>query len=476
MAEFKTDREIIADLEKLKNKSKKKFLTQEEAQKYLDKNGIDMDDDIIDSLFEKLIKNKILVDETDYDDFEDISENDLNDEIEADMALTANSGKLKLDDTDEDFYDDADDEFVDETSLDQVFLASSLENTKTDENSYDAEEIDNELSELEESLFDEDERIRDISQKDIKKERIQAMGKRKIRSKLTETNDIVKWYMRWIGKYGTLLTAEEEKKLAIDIRKYKGTLKGKRARDTLIKRNLRLVINNAKKYKNRGLPFIDLISEGNSGIIKAVEKFDESKGFKFSTYATWWIRQAITRAVADQARTIRVPVHMVETINKIIKIERELQQDKGESPSDEEIAIRYGNEFTAEKVRYIRKINIDPISLDKTVGKEDDSFFSDFIQDNSIISPFDHANEEDLRKHLLILIEEQLTQEEQIIIKKRYGIGEDKNGKPYRIHTFNELSIELNASREKVRQMENKILRRLRSTRKRKILREYLKD
>ncbi len=172
----------------------------------------------------------------------------------------------------------------------------------------------------------------------------------------------------------------------------KGGFRGKRARDKLIKRNLRLVINNAKKYKNRGLSFIDLISEGNSGIIKAVQKYNVNKGFKFSTYATWWIRQAITRAVADQSRTVRVPVHMVETINKITKIERELQQENGVDPTDEEIAQRYGNDFTAEKVRHIRKINIDPISLDKQIGKENDSSFSDFVKDESVVNPVEYAS------------------------------------------------------------------------------------
>ncbi|WP_429980718.1 sigma-70 family RNA polymerase sigma factor, partial [Mycoplasmopsis bovis] len=161
---------------------------------------------------------------------------------------------------------------------------------------------------------------------------------------------------------------------------------------------LRLVINNAKKYKNRGLSFIDLISEGNSGIMKAADKYLYTKGYKFSTYATWWIRQAITRAVADQARTVRVPVHMVETINKVLKIERELQQENGYPPTDEEIAKKYGEpEFTADKVRYIRKINIDPISLDKNIGKEENSSFSDFVKDESIMSPTDFSSQEELK-------------------------------------------------------------------------------
>ncbi|PAK21409.1 RNA polymerase sigma factor [Mycoplasmopsis agassizii] len=492
--QFETDSQIIKELKKIKSSKKTDYLSQDDVMEYLSKNKLDLDDDVVDNIFTQLIDAKIIDDLADFTDLDDVDQNDIEKE------LFSADGKSLLSDTDEipepdlDDLDDIDikkikkleeevendddfddlheeDEIISEESLDDPFHLTKLHQTENEDSEED------ELADLEESLFEDSEGdLSSISQENIKEERIQRIQKKKIKSKLTETNDIVKWYMRWIGKYGTLLSAEEEKQLAINMKKYKGTLRGKRARDTLIKRNLRLVINNAKKYKNRGLPFIDLISEGNSGIIKAVEKFDESRGFKFSTYATWWIRQSITRAVADQARTIRVPVHMVETINKIIKIERELQQEKGEMPTDEEIAVAYGNDFNAEKVRYIRKINIDPISLDKTVGKEDDSFFSDFIQDDSVISPFDHANNEDLKNHLLDLIKEQLTEEEQVVIQKRYGIGNDEFGKPYRVHSFNELSVQLNTSREKVRQMENKILRRLRSTKKRKILREYLKD
>ena len=196
--------------------------------------------------------------------------------------------------------------------------------------------------------FDETQEIdlNEVSDKD-------EISDAEISNKLTETGDIVKWYMRWIGKYGKLLTHQEEIDLAKQMSR--GGRKGKRAREILIRRNLRLVVNNAKKYKNRGLSFIDLISEGNAGLIKATSKYEWEKGYKFSTYATWWVRQAITRAVADQARTIRVPVHMVETINKIIRIQRELHQELGREPSDEEIAKEYGLGFDAEKVRYIRK-------------------------------------------------------------------------------------------------------------------------
>ncbi|WP_236630670.1 sigma-70 family RNA polymerase sigma factor [Mycoplasma sp. ATU-Cv-508] len=245
----------------------------------------------------------------------------------------------------------------------------------------------------------------------------------------------------------------------------------------LIKRNLRLVVNNAKKYKNRGLSFIDLISEGNSGLIKAVSKFEYRKGYKFSTYATWWVRQAITRAVADQARIIRVPVHMVETINKIIKIERDIYQELGRSATDEEIAARAGGDFDAEKVRYIRKINIDPISLDKPIGKEDDSSFSDFVQDESSISPIDYSSREELQKLLFETISHYIHDErEKEIIMLRYGIGYDQNKQKNRPHSFEELGEKFDVTKERIRQIESKVIRRLRQPQNHRKLREFYRN
>ncbi len=291
-------------------------------------------------------------------------------------------------------------------------------------------------------------------------------------NKLTDTGDIVKWYMRWIGKYGKLLTHQEEVELAKKIEK--GGRKGRKARENLIIRNLRLVVNNAKKFKNRGLSFIDLISEGNSGLLKAVSKYEWKKGYKFSTYATWWVRQAITRAVADQARTIRVPVHMVETINKIIRIQRELHQELGREPTDEEIAEKRGEDFTAEKVRYIRKINIDPISLDKTIGKEDDSSFSDFIQDENAINPIDFASQEELSKILIKTIEKSIQDErERKIIKMKYGIGFDENQKRIKSYNPEQLAEIFNVSKERIRQIEAKVIRILRKPQNQKSLKDY---
>ena len=291
-------------------------------------------------------------------------------------------------------------------------------------------------------------------------------------NKLTDTGDIVKWYMRWIGKYGKLLNQTEEIELAKKIEK--GGRQGRKAREILLRRNLRLVVNNAKKYKNRGLPFIDLISEGNSGLIKAVSKYEYKKGYKFSTYATWWVRQAITRAVADQARTIRVPVHMVETINKIIKIQRELSQELGKEPTDEQIAKVAGPDFDADKVRYIRKINIDPISLDKPIGKEDDSSFSDFIKDDNAVNPTDFAAQEELSNVLIDTIDRVIQDErENMIIKKKYGIGIDKKGNRIKAYTAEELAEEYDVSKERIRQIEAKAIRILRKPQNQKALKEY---
>ncbi|WGI37045.1 RNA polymerase sigma factor [Mesomycoplasma lagogenitalium] len=418
------------ELEKKKGK-KNKFLTQEEVYKFINSKKYFVDDDEADDLFSLLLSEKILKPEVDEGDLEDVDEDDFKKEFKS-SSKKSKSKKNVIDDLDDmDFDDDDSDLYLKDYDNDDDLLLE------------DGEEEDNF------NLTDS-----------------------QLRNKLTETNDIIKWYMRWIGKYGKLLTPEEEVKLAKDIKR--GGRKGRKARHTLINRNLRLVINNAKKYKNRGLAFIDLISEGNAGILKAVSKYEFEMGYKFSTYATWWIRQAITRAVADQARIIRVPVHMVETINKLTKIERELQQELGHKPTDELIAERMEDDFTAEKVQYIRKINIDPISLDKPIGKEDDSFFSDFIKDESVISPIDFAASQELASILNEMLQNNLEEDERKMIMKRYGVGEDENGNKYRIHSLDELADERGVTKERIRQIESKILKKLKHTQKKRKLKDYM--
>lgn len=325
-----------------------------------------------------------------------------------------------------------------------------------------------------EDLFDGEIDLDDFELDDDKKNNFEEghkkISKAQSKNHLTTTNDIIKWYMRWIGKYGKLLTTEEE----IDLAK-KAEKGDKRAKDLIIKRNLRLVINNAKKYKNRGLPFIDLISEGNSGLLKAISKFDWKRGYKFSTYATWWVRQAITRAVADQARIIRIPVHMVETINKLIKAERELVQELGEKPSDDMIAEKMGNDFTAEKVRYIRKINIDPISLDKPIGHEDDSIFSDFVEDTSVESPIKYTENEEVKKILNMMLDNHLEDREKEIIKMRFGVGVDSEGNAINALSLDKIAEKFGVSRERIRQIEGKALRRLRHPQRKKKMQDLLR-
>ncbi|MGN0359277.1 MAG: RNA polymerase sigma factor RpoD [Hominisplanchenecus sp.] len=277
------------------------------------------------------------------------------------------------------------------------------------------------------------------------------------------TEDPVRMYLKEIGKI-PLLTAEEE--IALCKRMEEGSAQEQEeAKNKLAEANLRLVVSIAKRFMGRGMALLDLIQEGNLGLIKAVEKFDYQKGFKFSTYATWWIRQAITRAIADQARTIRIPVHMVETINRTIRVSRQLLQEYGREPKPEEIAKVM--DLPVERVREILKISQEPVSLETPVGEEDDSHLGDFIQDNNIPVPAEEAAYTLLREQLEEVMQT-LTEREQKVIRLRYGLGD---GHP---RTLEEVGKEFNVTRERIRQIEAKALRKLRHPSRSRILKDYL--
>ena len=273
------------------------------------------------------------------------------------------------------------------------------------------------------------------------------------------TDDPVRMYLKEIGKV-SLLTQEEEIELAV--RMSQGDEEAKRR---MAEANLRLVVSIAKRYVGRGMLFLDLIQEGNIGLIKAVEKFDYTKGYKFSTYATWWIRQAITRAIADQARTIRIPVHMVETINKVIRVSRQLLQELGHDPSAEEIAAEMN--IPVEKVRDILKIAQEPVSLETPIGEEEDSHLGDFIPDEDASEPSEAASFSLLKEHLMSVLAT-LTPREEKVLRLRFGIEDG------RTRTLEEVGKEFNVTRERIRQIEAKALRKLRHPSRSKKLRDFL--
>ena len=273
-------------------------------------------------------------------------------------------------------------------------------------------------------------------------------------------NDSVKMYLKEIGKYD-LLKAEDEPILA------KKILDGdEEAKQTLINANLRLVVNIAKHYVGRGMLFLDLIQEGNLGLMKAVDKFDYTKGYKFSTYATWWIRQAITRAIADQARTIRIPVHMVETINKMTRIQRQLIQDYGREPTAEEISEAMNGELSAKRIREIQRIAMEPVSLETPIGEEDDSHLGDFIEDKESESPVDFTTRQLLKEELYSILKD-LSDREERVIRLRYGLDDN------RPRTLEEVGREFGVTRERIRQIEAKAIKKLRHPTRSKRLGDY---
>jgi len=290
-------------------------------------------------------------------------------------------------------------------------------------------------------------------------------------------DDPVRMYLREIGRV-TLLSAEEEVRLARRMergrleltkaplsRDYRIVEDGEDAQRRLTEANLRLVVSVAKKYIGRGMSLLDLIQEGNIGLIRAVEKFDYTKGYKFSTYATWWIRQAITRAIADQARTIRIPVHMVETINRLIRISRRLLQDLGREPTSEEIAEQM--EISPEKVREIIKVSQEPVSLETPIGEEEDSHLGDFIEDHTALAPADAASHQLLKEQVEDVLES-LTERERKVLQLRFGLDDGRS------RTLEEVGKEFHVTRERIRQIEAKALRKLRHPSRSRKLKDYL--
>lgn len=319
--------------------------------------------------------------------------------------------------------------------------------------------MDNEKDDFKDFLVEENFDGRDFDEEELSDEELEIT----VDNVDSFADDSVRLYLREIGKI-PLLTAEEETDLA------KRIVDGdKKAKDKMVEANMRLVVSIAKRYGGRGLDFLDLIQEGNTGLLRAVEKFDPDKGFKFSTYATWWIRQAITRAIADQARTIRIPVHMVETINKVLRTTRKLTQELNREPSVEEIAKEMDME--PEKIEYVMRIKQDIASLDASVGRDGDdeeTSLGDFIEDEERVTPEDAAATQLLKEQMAKILST-LSEREQKIIKMRFGVG---GGRP---HTLEEVGAEFSVTRERIRQIEAKALSKLRKNKDTKKLHEYLK-
>ncbi|MGI6714363.1 MAG: RNA polymerase sigma factor RpoD [Bacilli bacterium] len=441
--------EIIPEEEKVTTKKPaQKKKASEEASKRDEDSKISLpDEEEIESL--EMIKKRLekkgknagyLIQE---EIFEACQHLELSDEDLDSLVSYFEEKEIDIIDDDEDDDGGFDSLDVEEQDLDEAQIESELADDVADS-------IDDQLdfdSEDEEDEEDEDEIIRKTFGKI-------APGEVKI-------NDSVKLYLHEIGSHD-LLKPDEEVTLA------KRILAGdEEARHILIESNLRLVVNIAKHYLGRGMSFLDLISEGNLGLMKAVEKFDYTKGFKFSTYATWWIRQAITRAIADQARTIRIPVHMVETINKITRAQRQLVQELGRDPSAEEISEKLEGLLSAERIREIQRIALEPVSLETPIGEEEDSHIGDFIEDKEAISPSDYTSNVLLIDELYEVMHDCLTDREDRVIRLRYGLDDN------RPRTLEEVGKEFGVTRERIRQIEAKAIRKMRSPSRLKRLQDY---
>ena len=386
------------------------ILTQDQIDTYL--STYDLSDDLAEDLLEFIGNNDIIISEDGLDDID----------VEDDMLLTGAADDLDID------LDLGDDLLGDDTP-DLDFDGDFDMMTSDTLHMYQVADADAEMDQ-------------------------NQLGSN------VKINDPVKMYLKEIGRV-ELLSHDDEIKLA------KKILEGdEAAKKELAAANLRLVVSIAKRYVGRGMLFLDLIQEGNMGLIKAVEKFDYTKGFKFSTYATWWIRQAITRAIADQARTIRIPVHMVETINKLTRIQRLLIQELGREPTAEEIAERMDG-MTPEKVREIQKISLEPVSLETPIGEEDDSHLGDFIEDEGVMSPDDYAANELLKDELNEVLLE-LTDREEKVLRLRFGLDDG------RTRTLEEVGKEFSVTRERIRQIEAKALRKLKHPSRSKRLKDFL--
>ena len=406
--------------------------------------------------------------------------------------LTANGIKLtgksmqavEVDDDDDIDVAMSDEEIMEGIPEDELGAPSEAMSIKQAEEAVEAEAAEAKKA----AAIDADEKPADAKKRraEARKARIEAS------SVVMLTGDPVRMYLKEIGKVD-LLTASEEVDLAMKIeaglkateeleraeeegveltRRERRRLTrveqvGLDAKDQLIEANLRLVVSIAKRYVGRGMLFLDLIQEGNLGLIRAVEKFDYTKGFKFSTYATWWIRQAITRAIADQARTLRIPVHMVETINKLVRIQRQLLQELGREPTPEEIGEQM--DMTAERVREIQKINQEPVSLETPIGEEEDSQLGDFIEDHEAVRPDDAAGFSMLQEQLQMVLDG-LAERERKVIELRFGL---KDGHP---RTLEEVGREFGVTRERIRQIESKTLAKLRHPSRSSKLKDYLED
>ena len=390
-------------------------------------------------------------------DIQELTLNRLLDEGKENSSISFNTivEAFKNQDMDSEAFEDII-QCIKDANIEITDMASDSFNANSD--NFNSDDFDEKRS-LDDSFDDEDldeERIEEIS-----KEEIESYIKETDESLLEGVNisDPVRMYLKEIGKV-PLLTFEEEREIAKRIEEGDESAKAE-----LTEANLRLVVSIAKKYTGRNLSFLDLIQEGNLGLIKAVEKYDYMKGFKFSTYATWWIRQAITRAIADQARTIRIPVHIVETINKLTKTKRILLQELGREPSDQEVAERMG--VTEAKVIEISKISQDPVSLETPIGEEEDSHLGDFLPDESSPEPSDAASLV-LMKEQLNSVLDHLTDREKRVLQLRFGLEDGRQ------RTLEEVGHEFNVTRERIRQIEAKALRKLRHPNRSKKLRDYL--